>query len=85
MSPEKYKAYAVTRGTYLGEMLFWVETIGKNHCFISVPKNINRDIPQDKFKFGIENKILDIVDIIPTNVFEILQAQYFYNKKHKTN
>lgn len=83
MDPEKYKAYAVTRGTYVGEMLIWVETVGTNHFFISVPKNINRMVPAEKFKFGIENEILDIADTIPTNVYNMLHAQYFYNKKHK--
>ena len=42
MAPEKYKAYAVTRGTYLGEMLIWVENVAEDYGFISVPKNINR-------------------------------------------
>jgi len=85
MGPEKYKAYAVTRGTYVGEMLIWMETVAENHCFISIPKNINRVVPQDKFKLGIENDILDIADTIPANVYEILHAQYNYNKKHKNN
>lgn len=81
MVPEKYKAYAVTRGTYLGEMLFWVEDIAETHGFISIPKNINRIIPKDKFKFGIENEILDVADSIPENIYSILHAQYQYNKK----
>lgn len=83
MGPEKYKAYAVTRGTYVGEMLIWIETVTENHCFISIPKNINRVIPQDKFKIGIENNILDIADTIPLDVYEVLHAQYNFNKKHK--
>lgn len=83
MVPEKYKAYAVTRGTYLGEMLIWVEDVAETYGFISVPKNINRIIPKDKFKFGIENEILDVVDTIPEGVYSILRAQYMYNKKHK--
>lgn len=83
MAPEKYKAYAVTRGTYLGEMLIWVENVAEDYGFISVPKNINRLIPKDKFKFGIETEILDIVDTIPENVYKILHAQYMYNKIHK--
>ena len=85
MVPDKYKVYAVTRGTYLGEMLIWIETVGENHCFISIPKNINRVVPREKFKFGVENEILDIADNVPINVYEILRAQYFYNKNHKTN
>ena len=83
MGPEKYKAYAVTRGTYVGEMLIWMESVTEDHCFISLPKNINRVIPQDKFKLGIECNILDIADTIPANVYEVLHAQYNYNKKHK--
>ena len=84
MGPEKYKAYAVTRGTYVGEMLIWIETNDTTHHFISIPKNINRSVPQDKFKFGIENEIIDVADTIPANIYDILHAQYYYNKKCKT-
>lgn len=81
--PKKSIPYAVQNGHYVGEMFVYMEKDDKNFYFISIPKNLNREVPKDKFFFGVENKILEEVEKLPNNIYSILKAQYSYNK-HKT-
>jgi hypothetical protein len=39
-----------------------------------------REVPIDKFKFGLTEKIIDIVQKIPSNVYNVCKAQYTKNK-----
>jgi hypothetical protein len=74
-------AYGVLTGTYVGEMLVFVETTDDVHKFISIPKNINREVPKDKFDFGLDSKIVEPVEKIPKQIFKLLKKQYIYNSK----
>lgn len=78
--PIKRQAYAITTGAYVGEMIVFVEENEDNYGFLSIPKNNNRHIPKDKFKFGLEQEIVEIVDSIPQDVYDLLEKQYTYNK-----
>lgn len=80
--PIKGYSYAVTTGAYVGEILIFVEEKEDNFDFISIPKNVNRYIPKDKFFYGINEKIVDVVEKIPNKVFKLLQKQFEYNKKY---
>lgn len=73
-------AYAVTTGAYVGEILVYVNNDDIDYKFISIPKNINRNIPKDKFDYGIENKIVDIVEKIPKDIYDLLQKQHEFNE-----
>lgn len=81
--PIRGYSYAVTTGTYVGEMLVYVEEQTENYKFISIPKNINREVPKDKFNLGLDNSIVEIVEEIPKSIYELLEKQYFYNENHK--
>lgn len=80
-SPLKSHAYAVGTGLYVGEMFVFVEESNNDYHFISIPKNINRSVPKDKFKLGLESKILDEVGPIDDDVFNLLEKQFEFNKK----
>jgi hypothetical protein len=73
--------YAVGTGTYVGEMFVFVEKDGDDYCFISIPKNVNRTVPKDKFLIGINAKIMDYVGQMDFNVFALLEKQFVFNKK----
>ena len=81
--PHKGYAYAVTAGVYVGEMFVYVEEKDDNYHFISIPSNINRQVPKEKFEFGLVNKIVDPVTKIDSKVLKLLNKQYEYNIKHK--
>lgn len=79
--PKQKIPYAVQSGHYVGEMFVYVEKDKENFYFISIPRNINRVVPKDKFYFGVNNKLLEEVEKLPDSVYSLLKAQYFYNKK----
>lgn len=80
--PKKGHAYAVTTGVFVGEMLVFVEKRKDEYSFISIPKNINRTVPVDKFELGINEGIVDPVEQIDSKVCRLLFKQYEYNLKH---
>ena len=80
--PIRGYSYAVTTGTYVGEIVVCVGGDQVNLNFISIPKNINRNIPKEKFDFGMDNKIVEIVEKLPSDVYSILEKQFEYNRKN---
>lgn len=74
--------YAITGGAYLGEFFVYVEQTGSEYCFLSLPKMEVRVITQDKLKVGLTDKVMDLVEVLPEDVFEICIAQY---RKAKDN
>lgn len=81
--PKSNWFYAVTTGTYCGELLMFVEESDNDFHFITVPKLINRTVPKDKFELGLTNNIVEPVRSVPKKVAFLLTAQFKYNKKHK--
>jgi hypothetical protein len=80
MHPKRSHAYAVGTGKFVGEIFVFIRQEQDEYEFISIPKNINRYIPKDKFDVGLEYKILDYVGPIDNNVFELLEKQFEFNK-----
>jgi len=77
--PKPRYIYAVTGGTYLGELLVYVESTGDAFSFLSLPKMHNRKIPKDKFNFGLSEKIVDVVEKLPSKVYNVCRSQYKKN------
>jgi len=82
-SPRRRGAYAVVTGDYVGEFLVFMESINSEYMFLSLPKMIIRKVPLDAFKRGIKGKIIDLVKVLPSNVFTVCKAQYFKLKGNK--
>lgn len=80
-SPEFRDVFAVVKGSYIGEMLILVDKKHDDYCFLSVPKNINRNIPIDNFLYGVKRKIVEFVETLPEEVYNVIKAQYQYNEK----
>ncbi len=78
--PIKKHAYAVTTGSYVGEIMVFVNRNEESYNFISIPKNINRQIPIEKFHFGLDESIVESVEEIPDDVFSILEKQFEFNQ-----
>lgn len=83
--PKKGHAYAVTTGCFVGEMLVFVEKQKDEYSFISIPKNINRIVPVDKFELGLNEGIVDPVEQIDGKVCKLLFKQYEFNRKQNKN
>jgi hypothetical protein len=76
------KIFAVTKGTYLGEMLVFIKEEKESYCFLSLPECTNRKILKEKFDFGVENGILDFVQASPANVYKVTIKQYEKNESN---
>jgi len=84
LKTDKFKlgdVYAVTTGTYVGEMFVYIDTISDSHNFLSIPKILNRVVPADKFDYAIETKVIEYVERIPYNERRVCEAQYRANEK----
>lgn len=80
--PERGRAYAITAGDYVGEMLVFVEE-KEDYGFLSLPEMVVRSVPKDKFHFGMENKIVEDVKKIPDKFFTLIAEQYKQNSSVK--
>jgi hypothetical protein len=78
--PKNRHVYAATTGIYVGEMFVYVKKDVDNYYFLSIPKMLNRVIPIDKFNLGIDNKIIDFVQVLPRDVYKICCAQFKLNE-----
>ena len=50
--PQERNTYAITTGDYVGEMFIYIESDDDCHKFLSVPKNVNRKVPKEKFELS---------------------------------
>lgn len=78
--PKARQVYAITTGTYVGEMFVFCKKDAENYHFLSIPKNVNRVIPIDKFDFALDNKIADYVDDLPSKIYQLCYKQFEYNR-----
>lgn len=76
--PQKRYLYAVLGGVYLGEMFVLMDNQKKQkqYCFLSLPDLHIRTVTYEKFEFGLNNKIVDVVEKLPKNVYLTCVAQY---------
>jgi len=82
--PKKKYIYAVTAGYYLGELLVYIETDNQVYKFLSLPEMLVREIPIEKFDIGIQNKIVDVVEKMPSHVYKMCKLQYSKNNVQTT-
>jgi hypothetical protein len=79
LHPKQRHVYAVTGGKYLGELLVFMKDKGSTYSFLSLPDMHIRDIPADKFKFGIKEHIVEVVERLPKYAYKACVAQYTKN------
>ena len=79
--PRLGDAYAVTTGTYVGEIFIYVKQIESNYCFLSIPKMVNREVPLDKFEYAMTHKVIEFLEKIPHNERDMCELQYNKNEE----
>lgn len=79
--PYKYGSYAISQGTYLGEIWIYIKSDDDEHKFISIPKNINRSVTKEIFDNGLNGGLVDFVEKIPSKIWRLLEKQFLYNEK----
>jgi hypothetical protein len=72
--------FGVPVGIYVGEIFCFVEKVGENYQFLSMPKMLIRTVPKEKFEFAIYNNIIEFIENLPRDVYKLVEAQYNQNK-----
>ena len=72
--------YAVREGTYKGNFIVYINTNGEDYNLLMLPFNEPLTMSQNEFNSGIENKIVDYIEKLPHNVYQICCAQYNESK-----
>jgi hypothetical protein len=75
-NPLHRKIYAVNKGTRRGNFYVYISSNEKQHNFLILPEIDTVSIDHDIFDHGLKNKIVELVEKLPHNVYEICCAQY---------
>jgi len=78
--PKPRHVYAVTTGDYVGQFFVYVEQVDNSFCFLTLPDMCVKYVPVQEFLDGIDKKIVDPVEKMPAEVFDICVAQYRKNE-----
>jgi len=74
-------SYGVTAGTYLGEIFVYIKRDRDVIHFLSIPKMYNRSIPVEKFKYAIDNRVVEYIERIPWSERRMCLAQFEKNSE----
>lgn len=70
--PRERRIYVVLHGRYKGE---WLVKVSEG-VYFSLPDKYIRKMPQKEFEWGIKNKVLEAVDVLPKGVYNVCLAEY---------
>jgi len=73
--------FAVTAGDYLGQFLLCVECNSDNHVFLSLPDFNIIEVSHIEVDRGINSKILDFIERVPSKYFKECLVKYNQVKK----
>ncbi len=71
---EKGSSYAVLRGDYYGEIFVFFRQEEDTLFFVSLPKMHVRKVNVIKFNIGVRDGILDFINIIPKNIYKVIEC-----------
>ena len=74
------RIYAIREGSYKGNFFVYIGQDDENYNFLCLPDNEPIEVPKEKFNKGIQEKIVDYIEKLPHNVYEICCAQYNESK-----
>lgn len=77
--------YAVTAGVYIGQFFLFMNHIPKDGMFevLSMPDMIPMSIDEQSIIEGLQKDILDKIETLPDNVFDLCTAEYNHRLKLK--
>jgi len=81
--PRTRGVYGCPHGTFRGEIWTYIESNDTYHYFLSMPKMVVREVPHNKFDFGVKNSIIDFIEELPRTVFKVVEAQYKKSKNEQ--
>ena len=76
--PKRRRIYVVLEGRYKGEWLVQVKERADTIVCFSLPDKYVREIPKKEFVWGIANKLLDPVDVLPKSIYNVCILEYIH-------
>lgn len=71
---EKGSCYGVLRGDYHGEIFVFFKQEDHTLFFVSIPKMEIRKVDLVKFQIGLKEKILESFNILPKDVYKVIET-----------
>lgn len=75
----KYKkgsSYGVISGDYYGEIFVLIKEDVNDLFFVSIPNMKVRKVSLEKFEIGIKTKVLDFIQIVPKETYQLLKSHF---------
>ena len=80
---KKQSLYAVHHGDFAGQLIAFIEKREHSYNFLAMPDMKNIEVPEKDLNEGIEKDIVQFVEILPDDIFEVVREQY--KKNENTN
>lgn len=77
---EKQSVYAVQTGDYVGQLLVVVDVTKEYVGCLALPNMENVKVPADKWTFGRNSDILEYIENLSEDIYEVTEAQYKKNE-----
>jgi hypothetical protein len=74
--PKPRYLYAIKNGDYAGHFCAYIYSTNEKHVFLTVPNNQKIEVPLKDFEDGIEQGVVDFVEVLPKHVYKVIKAQY---------
>lgn len=71
--------YAVTTGSYLGSNIVCINKTAGRYNFLNLPDMENMSIAEEDIKYAIDNKIIELLELLPDDIIDICNKQYEKN------
>jgi len=77
---KKRQTYAVQAGDYVGQMFIVCEVTNAEVGCLAVPDMKNVKVPKDKWTIGRNSDIIEYVEDLSKDIFNVCTAQYKKNE-----
>jgi hypothetical protein len=78
---KKGDVYAVQAGDFVGQFFNFIKKDGDEYVFLSTPMMEIQRVPKEKFDFAKEQGIIEYIENLPRNIFQVIEAEYLHQSK----
>jgi hypothetical protein len=77
---KKRELYACSQGDFVGKTFVVINVEGQTVNCLQIPEMTNIEITTESFDSGRNSGIIELVEVLPKDVFEVTAAQYHKNE-----
>ena len=77
---KKRELYACSQGDFVGKTFVVINVEGQTVNCLQLPEMKNIKISTESFDSGRKSDIIELVEVLPKDVFEVTAAQYHKNE-----